>query len=195
MTGFVKKNIKFLKKKAIWFYIKYRHAPVLGKGVIFNGKPIIYKIPGGHIKIGDHTLINSSNKVYHANMFTRSKIIVDRLNGTIEIGSNCRIHGTCIHAFKKIRIGNNCLIAANTQILDANGHALCYDNPAARLTTSDEGKEIIIEDNVWIGLGCIILGGSHIGEGSIISAGSVVKGPVEKNAIYSGNPAVLIKKF
>ena len=40
------------------------------------------------------------------------------------IGENSRIHGSCIHAFQYIEIGKNCLIAANCQIIDSNGHAI-----------------------------------------------------------------------
>ena len=34
---------------------------------------------------------------------------------------------------------------------------------------------IVIEDNVWIGANCVLLDGTHIGEGSVIAAGSVVR--------------------
>lgn len=129
------------------------------------------------------------------NMHSRCKLYADREKAIIDIGDNCRIHGTCIHAVKKIKIGNNCLIAANTQIIDSNGHQTCMINPIDRLNLKDEGKEIIIEDNVWIAANCIILGGSHIKEGSIITAGSVVKGVVEEKSIYGGNPAILIKTY
>ena len=147
------------------------------------------------IIIADNTTINSSNYGYHINIHSKCKLYADRPNGIIEIGKNCRIHGTCLHAYKKIIIGDNCLIAANTHIIDGNGHQLCMDAPENRLIMSDEGKDIIIEDNVWIAANCIILGGSHIGKGSVITAGSVVKGVVPPNCIFGGNPAKLIKEY
>jgi chloramphenicol O-acetyltransferase type B len=47
----------------------------------------------------------------------------------------------------------------------------------------------IVEDDVWVGYGSIIMQGVHIGTGSIIAAGSVVVKDVEPYAIYGGNPA------
>lgn len=167
----------------------------LGKGTRFNGRTLIIRHVDATIKIGDNTLFNSSNDGYHVNMFVKCKLYADRPKAAIQIGSKCRIHGTCIHAYDSIIIGNNCLIAANTQIIDGNGHLLSMDNPQNRINTTDLGKPIFIGDNVWIGTGCIVLGGTKIGNGSVITAGSIVKGDVPPNCIFGGNPAKLIKQY
>lgn len=166
-----------------------------GKGVLFKGIPSVHIGRNTNISIGDNTTINSSNWNYHINMFNPCKLFTDRDNASIRIGKNCRIHGTCIHAYKSISIGDNCLIAANTQIIDANGHELSFDKPSDRIKTADEGKPIIIKDNVWIAANCIILGGTTIGDGSVITANSVVKGYVPDRCLYGGNPAKLIKQY
>ncbi len=57
------------------------------------------------------------------------------------------------------------MIAANTNIIDGNGHQLYMENPENRINTKDNGNPIIIEDNVWIAANCIILGGTKIGQG------------------------------
>jgi len=54
-------------------------------------------------------------------------------------------------------------------------------------------QKIIIEDDVWIGVGSIVLSGVTIGIGSIIAAGSVVTKDVEPYSIYAGNPAKKIR--
>lgn len=176
-------------------YKYYKSLDLTGKNIIFKGNPLVLKHSEAKIKIGDNTLINSCNHGYHVNMFSRCKLYADTKNSIIEIGKNCRIHGTCIHSQNKISIGNNVLIAANTQIMDSNGHSNNMTNPVERLNSRDEGKEIIIEDNVWIGTGSIILGGTKIGEGSILSAGSVAKGILKPNSIYRGNPAQLVQQY
>ena len=56
-----------------------------------------------------------------------------------------------------------------------------------------QDQKVVIEDDVWIGHGAIILSGSKICTGSIIAAGAVVTGNVEPYSIYGGNPAVKIK--
>jgi len=54
-------------------------------------------------------------------------------------------------------------------------------------------EKVVIEDDVWVGHGSIILSGIRIGSGSIIAAGSVVTGNVEPYSIYGGNPATKIR--
>jgi acetyltransferase-like isoleucine patch superfamily enzyme len=50
-------------------------------------------------------------------------------------------------------------------------------------------QKTIVEDDVWIGYGAIILSGVTIGQGSIIAAGAVVTSSVEPFSIYGGVPA------
>ena len=52
---------------------------------------------------------------------------------------------------------------------------------------------IIIEDDVWIGYGAIIMSGIKIGKGSIIAAGSVVTKDITPYSIAGGNPAKFIR--
>lgn len=167
----------------------------LSYSTLFNKMPMVLKVKGAVIKIGSNTMINSNNSNYHLNMHSPCKLMADREGAVIKIGNNSRIHGTCIHAYKAITIGNNCLIAANTQIIDGNGHALSFPDVENRINTTDYGTPIVIEDNVWIGANCIILGGTRIGHGTVISAGSVVKGDIPPMSIYGGNPAKLIKSY
>ena len=54
-------------------------------------------------------------------------------------------------------------------------------------------SRVIIEDDVWVGYGAVIISGVKIGRGSIIAAGSVVTRDVEPYSIVGGNPAGLIK--
>lgn len=50
-------------------------------------------------------------------------------------------------------------------------------------------RKTVIGNNVFIGWGATILGGSNIGNNVIIGANSVVSGYIESNAVYAGNPA------
>jgi len=91
-----------------------------------------------------------------------------------------------------IEIGNNVIFAPETVIWTSNHNyesdiAIPYGGP-------DIKKKVIIEDNVWVGIRCIILPGVTIGEGAIIAAGSVVTKNIEKYSIVGGNPARIIKR-
>jgi acetyltransferase-like isoleucine patch superfamily enzyme len=168
---------------------------VVGKNVIYKGIPIIHLFNDSEIVLEDGVLLNSSNFGYHINMFKGVKLLADGKNAKILIGKNTRIHGSCIHAQKLIRIGKNCLIAANCQVMDSNSHQLEMMNAANRINTIDKPREIEIGSNVWIGTGVVILPGTNIGDGSVIAANSVVKGNVPAKCLFGGNPAKLIKKY
>jgi len=175
--------------------MKFKKNLILNTSVKFLKRPSVLIHSNASINIAENCTINSSNYGYHLNMHNRVKLYADRENAVIKIGKNSRINGACIHAFNKIMIGENCLIAANTQIIDANGHELMMRTPEKRIHSSDKGKEIIINDNVWIGANCFILGGTTIGEGAIITAGSIVKGKVPARCIFGGNPGQVLKQY
>lgn len=177
------------------FCFFHRKGIHLNGRVVVKGIPIIELVKGAIIDIGEMVTLNSSNHKYHINMFAPVKLIADNTEAKIIIGSNTRIHGTCIHAKKYISIGANCLIAANTNIMDCDGHNMSFENVKNRLDTEGNTKKIIIKDNVWIGTSCIILPGSIIGEGSVIGAGSVVKGEIPPYCLAVGSPAKVVKIY
>lgn len=164
----------------------------LGLKIVITGKPIINIAKGSKLIIGDKVKLNSDNFNYHINMHAPVKLLADR-NGIIEIGDKTRIHGSCIHAHKKIHIGANCLIAANCQIIDGNGHDLSFPDVENRINTIGDARAIIIEDNVWICANSIVLPGVTIGYGSVIAAGSVVVKDIPPMCVAGGNPAKIIK--
>ena len=186
----IKSFIGLLKTK----YINRRHIILKGK-INVSGIPLFKFSKTGKIIIGDNVSFKSNNNSYHLNMHSPVKIMADKPGSLIEIGENTRINGSCIHAYKKISIGKNCLIAANCQILDCSGHDLSFPNVGNRINTTGVAKEILIEDNVWIGVNSIILPGVRIGYGSVISAGSVVTKNIPPMCLAGGYPAKVLKNY
>lgn len=148
----------------------------------------------GRLEIGKNVTLNSSNFDYHINMFCSVKFYIED-NAYIKIGDNSRLHGVCIHARSSIKIGSNCLIAANTNIIDSSGHDLSFDFPENRINTAGDTGDVEIGDNVWIGAGVLILPGVHVGDGAVIGAGSIVTKSVPSMSLVAGNPARVIKTF
>lgn len=54
--------------------------------------------------------------------------------------------------------------------------------------------DVVIGNDVWIGINATIVSGVKIGDGAVIAAGSIVTKDVPPYAIVGGNPAKVIKK-
>ncbi|NUQ39504.1 MAG: hypothetical protein HUU23_17315 [Caldilineales bacterium] len=52
--------------------------------------------------------------------------------------------------------------------------------------------DIVIEDDVWLGVGAIVLDGVTIGRGAVIGAGAVVTESIPAYAIAVGAPARVV---
>ena len=181
--------------KVAAFFMARKKNVHFGRLVRVSGVPIIDIRQGSKLYVGDGVTLNSRNRGYHINMHSPVKLFADRDGAEIKIGSKTRIHGACVHAYESITIGNNCLIAANCQIMDGSGHDLSFPDTENRINTTGTTKPIIIEDDVWIGANSVILPGVTIGKGSIISANSVVTKSVPPSVVAGGNPAIIIKDF
>ncbi len=153
-------------------------------------------------------------------MITKIKLIFLRMwwrkknkhNNTVAVNDfdcNCVAVGKCtyggIYALThnkeaKLTIGNYCSIAPNVAFVLSSDHPICqistYPFKVKIMGEDLEGLskgDIVVDDDVWIGLGSIILSGVHIGQGAVIAAGSVVTKDVPPYAIVGGVPARIIK--
>jgi acetyltransferase-like isoleucine patch superfamily enzyme len=170
-------------------YLNFKYSKIKFKGKIYIDYQSSIIIYNNELTFGENVVVRSRKKGYHAAMPFASTILIDVADAKVRIGDNSRLNGVYIHAQKEISIGKNCVIASGVNIIDSNGHVL---NSLDRTKGRDLPKEIIIEDNVWIGLNCVILKGTRIGKNSVISAGSIVKGIFPENSIISGNPAEVV---
>jgi acetyltransferase-like isoleucine patch superfamily enzyme len=156
-----------------------------------------YRVSGRNFYIlnkGKITLSKNVNlKSYPDGSCHRTALLTYFPEAEIKIGTNCNLNGTMIHCNEKVVIGNNCMFGPGTIISDNDSHRVVIDN--IKRNTKAVSKPVIIEDNVWIGLNCIILKGVTIGKNSIIAAGSIVVKDVESDSLYGGHPAVFIKKL
>ena len=172
------------------FFLRRKENISIGTGSVIDIESTINALNGGRVCIESNVLLRGRKNGYHAGMPFGTTLLSDASGSLINVGNNCRINGAYIHAQKKITIGNSCVIASGVNIIDSNGHVLFSND---RTIGRDEPKEIVIGNNVWIGLNCIILKGTNIGDNSVVAAGSVVKGDFPANSLIQGNPAVVMK--
>ena len=114
------------------------------------------------------------------------------VNNNTVLGENVNFNGMTIIGKGKVTIGNNFHSGENCYIITENhnydyGDSIPYDSKESVV------KDVVIEDNVWLGIGVIILPGTYIHEGAIVQAGSTVQGNIEECAIVGGHPAKVFK--
>ncbi len=149
-----------------------------------------------HIKLSLHRVkwrrINKHNFTTAKSIFPIQKVKVGNYTyGSLDIS----FFG---NPKEKIAIGNYCSIAGSVKILAGGGHDYnCLSTyPFKRHTLKDASVEaltkgpVIIDDDVWIGHGVIILSGVTIGQGSVIAAGSIVAKDVPPYSIFVGNRVI-----
>ena len=137
----------------------------------------------GDIVLGDNVTLDGKSNIAFAARYSD--------HPTLQIGDNTGIgHNRFFTVGKLISIGRNCILSGDISIMDSSGHNA---DPVTRLASkppeAEDVRPVVIRDGVWIGKHCIIFPGVKIGEGSVISAGSVVRSHVPPYSVVAGNPA------
>ncbi len=120
--------------------------------------------------------------------------------GMIEIGDDCLLVGATFMCAERIVLGRRVVISYQAVIADSDFHPLDPDerkrDAIANAPRGDRSqrppyvsKPVVIEDDVQIGIGAIVLKGVRIGRGAQIGAGAVITTDVPAGAMMLGNPA------
>lgn len=199
------KQVYFEEKLSILLtYIKAKYWGVkLKRGGTFVGVPKFRKPPGAKISIAENIRMLSSFSANLHGLNRKCMITALTRKAIITIGSNVGLSGVIIACAEKISIGNRVLVGANTTISDTDSHSINfkYRHPKffgindKNFVEPVKTSEIVIEDDVFIGMHSLILKGAHIGKGSVIGAGSIVTGKIPPNVIAAGQPAKVIKEI
>jgi acetyltransferase-like isoleucine patch superfamily enzyme len=146
--------------------------------------PFIQWVYGaGNIEIGDDVAIHGKASFIFGSRYDDAP--------RITIGSHVHIgHGCAFTAGHSVTIGDYCLIAPEVIIFDVGGHPA---DPEGRLrgdpAPREQVKPVVIERNVWLGRGAVVMPGVTIGENSVIAAHAVITASVPANSFMIGNPA------
>lgn len=168
------------------------HGVAWGRRWRILGMPIIQRHRRSTITLGDGVTLRSwrfSNPLapnHPVVLATRTA------QARIQIGDDCGFTGGAIVAAERIQIGCRVLVGANCTITDTDFHPL---EAAVRQQDILAGahRPVVIEDDVFIGMNCLILKGVTLGRGSVVGAGSVVTKDVPAGVIVAGNPARVIR--
>jgi len=163
---------------------KITGSPKINQPALFLGKGTI--VFGKKVQIGYYP----SPYYYSGNAHFEARTN----EAIISIGDNVYFNNNfVIIADTSVKLGNNLLIGTNVEIYDSDFHNIDPDLRFGGHPCSS--KEVIIEDNVWLGSNVKILKGVTIGRNSVISNGAIVTKNIPPNVIAAGVPAITIKKI
>jgi acetyltransferase-like isoleucine patch superfamily enzyme len=124
---------------------------------------------------------------WNVSIYAPNKIV--ELGDCVQFGPRCVVQ--C-----DIRFGNHVLIAGNVAFVGRSDHRFDVVGMTTWESPRGAAEVTIVEDDVWIGYGAIVLSGRTIGRGSVIAAGAVVTSDVERYSIVAGVPArEMAKRF
>lgn len=153
-------------------------------GVSLAVEGLFLKKPSTQIIIAD------GGKMYikHNVSFQRNVSLTAIAGGKLRIGSNVAFNRNCIVVCRKeIIIGDNVMFGPGVTIYD-HDHIFSYDGilPGFKYGT------ITIEKGCWIAANVTILRGTHIGKGSVIGAGAIVKGNIPPHSLVTSDRSLLV---
>lgn len=145
---------------------------------ISNFADIEDSIRGTRIVIGADSVVDS---------FVKIKSVGG--DGDVLIGQHTVINSCCVlYSGNGLTIGDYVAIAANCTFAPVN-HEYQDRNKLIRQQRFKPSKGgILIEDDVWIGAGCVLLDGCILRRGCVIGAMSLVRGEIPEFSINAGNP-------
>lgn len=160
--------------------VRIQDSIVLNNCIIGDFSRITNSILNGYNRIDRNTLI------YHSKLDYASYIGNNSMVMHSEIGKFCSLSWG-------ITIG-----PANHDYTRLTTHDFLYNqfydlNPTNDAAYDRFKNKTIVENDVWIGTGAVVLNGVKIGNGSVIGANAVVTKDIEPYAIAVGNPAKIIK--
>lgn len=100
-------------------------------------------------------------------------------------------YGLVVLDCAEVRIGNDCQLATNVQLLTAT-HPL---DPADRRSGWELAHPITLEDDVWLGGGVIVCPGVTIGAATVVGAGAVVTKDLPAGVVAVGSPARPVREL
>jgi acetyltransferase-like isoleucine patch superfamily enzyme len=113
----------------------------------------------------------------------------------VSIGDNTFIgQDNFLTSGKLIQFGPYCLTGAHCSFI---GSTHVADDPMRPYITTGTSSDssIVVGCNCFFGYGAMVLGQVHIGHGSIVGAGAVVRADVPPFSLVAGNPAKPVRHF
>lgn len=153
---------------------------------------------GAHCFVGERVLLYQRDLGCRLELGERAHIFQEchiqvGEGGSVSIGPDTYIQPRCqLSAYKgPILIGANVVIAPHCAFYSYS-HGIAPGQLIRQQPLTSKGG-IVIEDDVWLSYGVVVLDGVRIGRGAVIGAGAVVTKDVPANAVAAGVPARVLR--
>ncbi|MCA0456901.1 MAG: acyltransferase [Chloroflexi bacterium] len=165
-----------------------------GAGWKFYGLPIIQKHRRSTLTIGAGLELRSTARSNPLGANRPCILSTRRAEAVLTIGAGFGMTGGSVVCEERVTIGDRVVVGANSVIADTDFHPLTV---AGRQSAFLDGATapVVIGDDVFIGMGSLVLKGVTIGVGSVIGAGSVVSRDIPAGVVAAGNPAQVIRSI
>jgi acetyltransferase-like isoleucine patch superfamily enzyme len=165
---------------------------IIGRNCVFRQPQRIFL--GDRVVIDDNCLLDARGcgseglRIGDETIVSRDCVIKSKA-GRILIGRRVNIGGGArLVSHGGITIGDHAAIAGVCQITGGTFALEDFTKPPTERTPISNGP-IEIGAGVWLATSAVVLDAVHIGEGSVVSAGSVVAQSVGPHCVVQGNPA------
>jgi virginiamycin A acetyltransferase len=136
-------------------------------------------VHGSKIVIEDHVVIDAFVKIKPAGG-----------SGDLRIGARTVVNSGCVfYTGNGVDIGAHVAIAANCTFAATNHAYKRKDKLIKEQGFLPSRGGIVVEDDVWIGAGVILLDGAILRRGCVVAAGSLVRGELPPYSVNRGIPA------
>jgi acetyltransferase-like isoleucine patch superfamily enzyme len=163
----------------------------MGNGCRFYGPALFGRKEDSTITIGDGCIFRSGVKSNRIGIDRPCSLSTLTPGAVLTIGDSCGFSGTVIAAAESITLGRRVMCGGNTTITDTDWHGL---HPSERRNPGRTAP-VVLEDDVFLGLGSVVLKGVTIGHGTFVAARSVVTRSLPPMVLAAGNPARVIREL
>lgn len=159
--------------------------------VTLHGRPIIHKHPDAQIILGKDVTIISESEYNDAGINHPTILAATEPGAKIIIHDGVGMSGSSIVAEKRVEVGENTMLGANTNIYDTDFHPV--DSEARLVGKKAESSPIRIGKRCWLASNTTVLKGVEIGDETVIGAMSLVNKDIPTKVLAAGVPARIIR--
>ena len=161
---------------------------VLGRGIVFIGRPLVSVAGGSRLQLGDEVQLHSTLRSNPLSCFQPCVLRTLAAQAELILAPGVGMSGSVLCAAASIQVGEGTIFGSGAMVLDTDFHHPManwrWDSDAAR-----GARPVRIGRGVFIGARAIVLKGVTIGDRAVVGAGAVVTRDVPAGHLAFGNPA------